>query len=379
MESDRDSLDLSATVRSLRPTPQPEFAARLDARAAAGFPRASRSWKSRLVEMADRVRSAPPRRILTPAGAVALTAIIVATAVVSVTGTDSGDPSTRLSAPPGGSLLSGGGNSADSVTSESVAPAAGTATSAEGTSGGSAPPPFDNSGAFATGAGRRDIERSAQIVLGAEPSEVRAGAAKVFDAVQATGGIVLRSSIQDGDEGEAGASFELLIPSPRLGDALAAFSGIAEVRSRRESTLDITAPTVNAGEKLRDSRARIESLLGQLSTAGNNEGRTAIETQLRAERRQAAALRSRLTSLRRRANFSRVSLRIETGAPLAAGRNSSGWGVSDALDDAERILTIAVGVTVIALAILGPLALIAFLLWLAHRTLARRSRERALD
>jgi len=395
MESNRDSLDLSATVRSLRPTPEPEFAARLDARAADGFPRASRSWGSRLVEMADRVRAVPPRRVLAPAGAVALTAIVVATAVVSVTGTDPGNPSVSrfgaaATSPPAADRPAGAGvqhgtqapvPSSSRAGSNSSSSAGSTLSEFEARSGASwlpsiAPHP---SGPYASRANRRDIERSAQIVLGAEPSEVRAGVARVLDAVHATGGIVLRSSIQDGDEGEAGASFELLIPSPRLGDALATFSAIAEVRSRRESTQDITAPTIGVEERLEDSRARIESLLGQLSEAGSDEERAAVEAQLRAERRLAAALRSRLTSLRRRANFSRVSLRIETGAPLAAGRNSSGWGVSDALDDAGRILTIAAGVTVIALAILGPLALIAFLLWLAHRTLARRSRERTLD
>jgi len=60
-------------------------------------------------------------------------------------------------------------------------------------------------------------------------------------------------------------------------------------------------------------------------------------------------------------------------------KGEGGWGVSDGLDDAGRILAVAAGVTVIALAILGPLALIALLAWLAHRILVRRSRERALD
>ncbi|HWO17037.1 MAG TPA: DUF4349 domain-containing protein [Solirubrobacterales bacterium] len=170
-----------------------------------------------------------------------------------------------------------------------------------------------------------------------------------------------------------------MIPSAKLGDALAAFSSIAEVRSRSESTLDITAPTVGVGEKLQDSQAKIESLLGQLAEADSAEERAAVEAQLRAERRHAATLRSRLSSLRRRANFSRVSLRIETGAPSTMAKGEGGWGVSDGLDDAGRILAVAAGVTVIALAILGPLALIALLAWLAHRILVRRSRERALD
>lgn len=200
------------------------------------------------------------------------------------------------------------------------------------------------------------------------------------DAVHAADGIVLRSSIRDGAEGEAGAEFELLIPSARLGDALAAFSAIAEVRSRHESTQDITAPTIGVGERLQDSQARIESLLGQLADAATDEERAAVEAQLRAERRHAAALRSRLSDLRRRASFSRVSLRIETGAPATTSEGSGGaWGIDDGIDDAGRILAVAAGITVIGLAVLTPLALICLLAWLAHHSLVRRSRERALD
>ena len=388
MEPYRDDPNLTAALRALRPAPRPEFAAELDARAASGFQPGGR-FAGSLARLTSRLRSAPPRKLLAPAGAFAVTAIVVATAVVSMTESGPGDLSTRQPAtatpsPPntgrgvgsGAPAGSGVQYGAGSPTASSNA-GGGIAQSAEGLSGVSGSF-LDRSGPFASQAGHRDIERSAQMVLGADPAEVRADAAKVFDAVHAADGIVLRSAISDGAAGEAGADFDLLIPSAKLSDALAAFSAIGEVRSRRESTLDVTAPTVSAGEKLRDSRARIESLLGQLSTAETDDERAAVEAQLRAERRRAATLRSRFTSLRRRANFSRVSLRIETGAPLAAGRNS-GWGVSDALDDAGRILAVAAGVTVIALAILGPLALIAFLVWLAHRTLVRRSREHALD
>ena len=69
---------------------------------------------------------------------------------------------------------------------------------------------------------------------------------------------------------------------------LAAFSAIDEVRSRHEATADITKPTIATSEELRDSRARIDSLLAQLSTAEIESEREAIETELRGERRHAA-------------------------------------------------------------------------------------------
>jgi hypothetical protein len=233
---------------------------------------------------------------------------------------------------------------------------------------------------YASQASHRDVERSAQMVLGADPAEVTDDAAKVFNAVHAFHGIVLRSSVHDGSgEFGPGANFDLLIPSAKLGDALSAISHVAEVRYRREATNDITAPTVGTGERLQDSNAKVEGLLAQLAGAESDGEREAVEAQLRTERRHAAYLRSQLTMLQRRAHFSRVSLQIKTGdASPASSSSGGGWSIGDALHDAGHILAIAVGVTIVGLAILAPLALLALLIWLANRTRIRLQRERAL-
>jgi hypothetical protein len=236
----------------------------------------------------------------------------------------------------------------------------------------------DASGPYAAQARSRDVERSAEMVLGAEPDEIAGDAAEVFDAVHAANGIVLSSSITGGAAGDAGARFDLLIPAAKLSDALADFSAIDGVVSRHEATDDITAPTVRTGEQLRDSRATIDGLLVQLAGADSDEERAAVEAELQAERRHAAALRSQAAELGRRANLSRVSLRIETGAGATAPDEDSGWGIGDALDDAGHILGIAAGITVIAHAILAPLALILLLAWFFRRAWLRRARTRAL-
>jgi hypothetical protein len=230
-------------------------------------------------------------------------------------------------------------------------------------------------GPYASHVARRDVERSAQIVLGDEASHVRDDAASVFEAVRTFHGIVLHSSIHDGSDGEAGATFDLLIPSGKLGAALAAFSEIAEVRSRSESTADVTGPTIGLGERLRDARAKAQSLLAQLAGAETEAAQEAIEAKLRSARRQVAALRARLAALERRTHLSEVSLRIETGGDAGL---SGGWGLGDALHDAGRILAIAAGVTLLGLAVVVPLALLCLLAWLTQRAWVRRGRERAL-
>lgn len=359
MEPHKDD-QLSADLRALRPTPRPQFTAELDERAAAGFPGRSRLRLS--------LPSLPAKRLLIPAGGMAVVAIAVVTAVSL-----GGSESDRVEL-----------HSAIETAPRETASQAGQASTEEATGASSevyaptdaAPPQrADFNGSFKLR--HRAVERSAQLVLAADPADVADDTAKVFEAVNAHNGIVLRSSTQEGAAGEAGATFDLLIPSARLGDALAAFSQIDEVRSRHEATADITAPTVTTGELLQDSKARIDSLLGQLEETETESEREAVEAELRQERRHRAALRARFQHLQRRADLSRVSLRIETGAAEKSS-NGAAWGIDDALHDAGQVLTIVAAVTLVALAVLGPIALIALLAWLTHRAWVRRERRRVL-
>jgi hypothetical protein len=269
-------------------------------------------------------------------------------------------------------MSEGGGEAADEKAFEAAAPAI------EAESGATATEAPRAEKSLAAG---RDIERSAYVVLGTKPGEVSSAAAKVYEAVHAANGVVLHSKVQSGSAGATGAYFDLLIPSRKLDDTLAAFSQIAEVRERHDATNDITAPTVGAAEELRDSNATIEGLLKELGDTETEVERESVETRLREERRHHAAIRTRLDQLEKRASMSEVTVRIVTdhGAGVTPPSKGDGsWGVGDALHDAGHILTIAAGVTLIGLAILGPIALIALAFWLANRFRIRRLRERTL-
>jgi len=377
MESHRED-QLIADLRALRPTPRREFTADLDERAAAGFPR-----RTRLPRLSfGRLPAIQRRRLTAAAGAAAVLALAVATALVATH---------ERTEPQGNSLLSLS-NPAGGEASESFAPSSrGAATEGESAAAESSGAEVSRASAAgnAVAAGERlsdfnasfhlrhrDVERSAAIVLGADPADVADDSAKVFEAVHAHRGIVLRSGTRQGPAGRAGARFELLIPSAELGDALADLSAIDEVRSRHEATADITAPTVDAAELLQDSRARIDSLLAQLGDAETEPEREAVEAELRHERRHGARLAAQLDRLHRRADFSRVSLAIETGE---RSETDGAWGVDDAVHDAGDILAVAAAVSLIALAVLGPIALIALATWLAHRAWVRRERRRVLS
>jgi len=378
-----EEIDLAAELRALRPTPRAEFAEALDRRAAAGFPSASRHADSAANPIAERLaglgriparlRAIPRRRLLVPAGATATAAIAVATAlVIGSEGGPATSPSTRL-AQPAGESSGVQYSAAPPVKAGSAALDAGRASAGSGEAAQGAAPAAP--GPYAARAAHRDVERAAEIVLGTRPSEVHEVASRVLQTVHTYQGIVLRSSIHD--VGEADSTFDLLIPSSKLSDALAAFSEAGEVLSRRESTVDVTARRIGLGERLRDAEATVKGLLAQLARAESSSEREVVEAELHSARRRAGGLRSRLSSLRRRVHFSRVSLRIDSKPGAIAG--SGHWGLSDALRDAGHVLTVAAGIVLVGLAILLPPLLIALLAWLARRGWVRRRRERALD
>jgi hypothetical protein len=380
METRRDDLDLAAELRTLRPSPSAAFADELDARAAAGFAKDKRSRKGPFSAIARTIREASPRRLVLPAGAAALTALAIATAVVAIDQSgDTSSPTRQIVKADERAAMHPGAKFSNTPPPEAELSADSRGTASNANSG------YQSFGTRLIPAARhREVERDAELVLGSKPGEIGHDTKKVFAAVHAANGIVLSSSIEDrnteagnGRAGEANARFELLIPSARLSDMLASLSQIADLRSRHESTLDITAPTVGTTEQLRDMRARIDGVLAQLATAESDGERAAVEAELRNARRIAAVLRSRLDHLHQRAHFAHVSVRIESGR-AANDSDSGGWGVDDALDDAGRILTIAAGVAVVGIAVLAPLALLALLAWWANRTWMRHRRERAL-
>ena len=387
MERSRDHDDIAIALAEARPAPRDAFAQELDKRVAAGFPRRSRFDSSPLAGFVAWVRALSPQRLLLAAGATALAIIAIATVVATTN--DSGPSESR----PASGLLSqftplnpddssesevvpqasthspaasAAGESSASEESESAEPQSGSPTFDRATSRPARPEDLSSR--------NRDIERSAEIGLLAAPDDVADDSAKVFAAVHDANGIVLHSTTSSGSNG--GARFELLIPSARLGDALAAFSSIDEVSSRHEATDDITKPTVTANEELQDSQARVDSLLAQLSTAEVESERDAIAAELRSERRHAARLRAQLARLNQRTAYSRVLVRIQSGTSTESG---GPWGVSDAFGDAGHILGIAAGVTLVGLAVIAPLALLCLLAWLAQRLWLRTRRERALD
>ena len=182
---------------------------------------------------------------------------------------------------------------------------------------------------------------------------------RVTDGV---GGFVRSSAVDSRPGLGGGAVFELEIPSARLQTALARLSQLASVRSRTESSQDVTEQVTFMRNRVVALRAERRSLLRQLAAAPSLAETARLRDRLRSiDARLRDAKQSR-AALRRRTAYSAVSLQIVTERP----REDSGggaWTPGDALDDAARVLEVAAGVTLVALAVLLPLGLLALLGW----------------
>jgi hypothetical protein len=349
--------ELGELLREDPPRPDPAWTRRLDSRVAAGFPRPPRRSPWAVVKA--------HRRALIPAVSFACVALLVAG--LSTVDLSSDDSAGGSGSGGGGELLSRGGAEQPSASD-----------SASGGSVAARPQMAPPSGGGSPGSDSRRTraqERSATMTLAARPRQIDAVAAGILRVTDNAGGFVASSTVSDG-----GGSFELRIPSERLDKALADLSRLAKVRERSQSSRDITAETVSARERLREARREREGLLNALAKATTINETEAIKARLRSVNREIASARSAVRRVVNRADYANVSVELvaERGGAAVPGDDGR-WTPGDAARDAVRVLEVAAGIGVIALALLLPLALLGGLATAAARVIGRRRRERALD
>ncbi len=391
--ADPDLSQLVADVEAARPEPSAAFLASLDARVHAGFPREP---------AASGGRSKPPwhvrlraPQILAPGfglAAVAALAILVASS-----GGGSGDNASTSSSSSSTQMLSAKGprpsaaeksaaealSAAGASSADSAAPAPQSArTTSSGAAAQKSAPSLTAAapaGASGNGVSQQDrkVQRAADLTLTPKPDDVQETADGVVRETQAAGGYVQRSDIATRDGGGE-ATFTLRIPSARLDDTLARLSKLAHVGALSQSASDITSAVVSATDQLADARAERAALLRALGNATTDRQIASLKARLADNRSEIAQRKGALDAQRRRADLATVSVTVQ-GTGKATKKDDGAWTPRDALHDAGRVLEIAGGVTLIALAVLAPLAILAALALLAGRTLRRRRREGALD
>jgi uncharacterized protein DUF4349 len=380
--------ELARALREERAGAEPGFAARLDQRVTDGFPR-----PGRLAGLRKRLTATPPRRTLAPAGAAATLLVVVGVAV-SQSGEigGGGDGFSTQSAPDqavqeptvgqdatGGAPATGKDQGGGDVTRHLGY------SNAEALRGriasGAANQNFER-GASDVPLAKRQIARRVDLALSASPERFRDAADGVLDVVRDHRGFVVRSSVSGGDpdvtRSQLGhASFELRIPAGELPAAMGDLSHLGHVVSRTDGTMDITSRFVAVKKRIAANEEARQKLLRQLADAVTLTEQESIKRRLAIVEAQLSAAQEDLGAAQRRVHLVPVSVTIDADRALAG--DAGGWSLGDAVDDAGQVLSVTAGVLLVSAAVLGPLAILAALIWLVARTLARLRRERALD
>jgi len=318
-------------------------------------------------------------------------------------------------------VVAGGGHGASPVSS-SAASAGGTATSAASSSGtGSAaagstaskpapsrapksqpalvPPTNSASGSSASGSFApaatvpaspptlqppttgREVVQGAQLNLTAAPNRIDAVAQEIYDVVGQANGIVESSSVTQGGPGGY-ANFQLSLPSAGLGQTMSQLSSLnyATVVSRTDSSQDITDQYGAATRALADARALRTSLLKQLATATTTAQVDSLNGQIHDAEASISSDQATLNRLNHQVNYSEVYVTLQAkSAPAPVSHGGGGFTLGRSAHDAGRVLAVAAGVALIAIAALAPVVLVVALAWWVGSALKRRRREQALD
>lgn len=355
-----DLATLAVAVRDQRPRPDAGTTARLDERAERGFTAATAQH--------DRRRMLVPA--LGAAGALLL-ALVAGTAVLG--GEDRGGGPVALerpqvtTAPPGPVAGAAPSEAARADRAVAPAPAAG------------APPVASPSPSPTPTAPGRSVERGAQLSLATSPGRLDEVAGDVVRTVDALRGYVVSSSVES-RSAAGSATFDLRVPAAQLQPALARLSKLATVRSRSETSLDVTGQVDAARERLAALRAERRGVLRQLGAATTPAETAAARGRLRIVDRRIARAEAERAALRRRTAYSAIALEIATERPRAGAAAGAGtWTPGDAARVALRVLSATLGATLVALAALLPAALLATAGWALWRGVRARRRHGALS
>lgn len=354
----RELQGLALALRADAPRPHGGFAAHLDAQVAAGFPRRRR------------LPSLPALgRLPRPAVAVAASALLAVAVAAGLLAQGGNDPRPDAAVEAPESAPGAGG---------AAAPAPGSAFTLEDDTGtGDDLLRAQRGGPIAPGERTRRIARDAQLTIGAPADELPRVGDEVIAITDRHRGFVPSSSLTTGDEGASGGAYELRIPQERLRAAIRDLSALGTVESRSEQGEDITPAFSRNEERLAEARSERRGLLRRLEAAQTGQEAAAIRGRLRLVSAEIRRLERRLASLGELVDYAAVSVTLterEDGNEGGAGTGGTG----EALDDALGSLEGALNLTVRALGVALPLALLGAAAWLGVAILRRRRREAAL-
>lgn len=372
--------ELALLLVATRPEPRAEFAESLDARVHSRF--------ARVDEAKPKGARADFRRWFGPVAGLAATLAAVAVVVVALN--SGGSQLAYTATSPAASSSSAGAASTSAAsraphrTAKPATPLApdkqATYGAAASTATSSAAVPNSGKVIAAPLPNGRKIVQSSQLALSAPASHIDDVAQEVFRVIGDENGVVNSSTVTASASGYA--QFRLSVPSSALQATMTSLSELryAAVSSRTDATQDVNGQYLSDQRQLADDQALRTSLLKRLANATTQAQIDSLTAQIHDAEASIRRDQSTLNGLNHRINFSQISVTINAASPVPTAHKSTGsFTLGKAAHDAGRVLTVAAGVALIALAALTPIVLIGALGWWIWSALRRRRREQALD
>jgi len=194
---------------------------------------------------------------------------------------------------------------------------------------------------------------------------------------RALGGYVVRTNF---DARKEGRSFLVVrVPIGKVQTAIARFSALGTIVAQNISITDLQNRVDAIGNRIDGLRVRIAKIDDQLATSTLTQ---AQRVELELQRARLARMLHQLTGTRgtlvRRAHLSTLSLTLTTHSTAVATPHHRG-ALGRALDDAGSILAKEAAVALYVLIVVGPLAILAALVWIAIRSGRRYADRRLLE
>src|SRR5437764_8385614 len=288
-----------------------------------------------------------PRRawLWAPAGAL-VSAVVVATIVVSAGSPGAPQRTASSSAPQRTASSSAATGSASSRAS--AAPAAKGAPTAPASKL-ALPAPATNQALSSTAAassgavvqpppnGRKSIQ-GAQLALTTAPARIDTVAQEIFDVVGQENGVVQSSTVTASSGPGAYAQFQMSVPRSDLARTMASLSTLhyARVSSRTDTTPDVNDEYQRDVRKLADARALRTSLLKQLANATTQSQIESLTAQIHDAEASISSDEATLRQLEHHINYSQISLTVNTPVLVPVQSGSSGFTLGRAAHDAGR-------------------------------------------
>jgi hypothetical protein len=190
------------------------------------------------------------------------------------------------------------------------------------------------------------------------------------------GGYLVTASYATTDSGTS--SLTLKVPTANVQQAIVRLSDLGKIVGQQVQIDDLQGQVDELTKRENALRLQIARLSARLAATDiSAETRATLEARRDAARSELAKVRQANAQVAAEARFATIQLTLQTSESSAVVPVPS--RIDNAVDRAVDILAIEAMVVLYALVIVGPLALLALLVWLTQRGLRRREDERLLS